>query len=216
LVGTVLQDRFSRGMGAAARALGQPYDLYRPDGAFEPLAPARRVLRLWAAFDLGDPGYRRPHGYERGLRGTFDGDCTAVGDYLQGPRGVLFIATLPPLQRPLCVMANDVLDVLRPVGPENPGLNGYGGVREPRLRTVLEGWPGLVLSGGAGAGAAAGAGGGLPDDGGQGLWSMLLPLTPVPIHGSDLMRDRVGRRFLVRSAELTDLGWRLSVRLTGV
>ena len=208
----MLQDRFSRGMGAAARALGQPYDLYRPVGALEPLAPERRMLRLWAAFDLGDPGYRRPRGYERGLRGTFDGDCTAVGDYLLGPRGILFIAMLPPLQRPLCVLANDVVDVLRPVGPQNPGLNGYGGVREPRLRTVLEQWPALVLSGGTGGGS----GGGIPDDGGQGGWTMVLPVTPAPIHGSDLVRDRVGRRFLVRSAELTDAGWRLSVRLTGV
>ena len=210
--GAMLQDRFSRGMGVAARTLGMPHDLFRPKGAFRPLALERRVLRLWAAFDLGDPGYRRPRGYERGLRGVFDADSTAVGDYLRGPSGVvLFIAMLPTMQRPLCLPTNDLVDVLRPSGPDNVGLNGYGGVREPRLRSVLEGWPVLVLTSGGG-----GSGGGLPDDGGQGGWSMLLPATPVGIHGSDLVRDRIGRRFLVRSAELTDLGWRLNVRLTGV
>ena len=208
--GALLQDRLSRGMGAAARTLGLPHDLFRPGGATGPVAPERRVLRLWAAFDLGDPGYRRPRGYERALRGTFDADCTGVGDYLQGARGLLFIAMLPPLQRPLCVPTNDVVDVLRPLGPEGPGLNGYGGVREARLPTVLAGWPALVLSAGAGPGGA------VPDDGGQGGWSMLLPVTPVAIRGSDLSRNRQGRRFVVRSAELTDLGWRLSVRQTGV
>jgi hypothetical protein len=208
--GAQLQDRFSRGLGAAARVLGMPHDLYRPCGSGAPMAAERRVLRLFAAFDLGDPGYTRPRGYERAFRGTFDSDCTAVGDYLRGPRGILFIAMLPPLQRPLCVLTNNVVDVLRAAGPEMPGLNGYGGIREGRLRPVLEGWPASVLSGGGGAP------GGLPDDGGLSGWSMLLPPTDAVIMGSDLVRDGAGRRFIVRSAERSELGWRLSVREAGV
>jgi hypothetical protein len=184
--GATLQDRFSRGMGSAAVRLGMPHDLYRGRGCVEPLAAENRALRLSAAFDGGDPGYRRPHGYERALRGIFDVVCTQVGDYLRGPRGVLFIAMLPPLQRPLCVLTNGVLDVLRPVGPQSPGLNGYGGVQEPRLQAVLSGW------------------------------SVLLPHTPEPILGSDLLRDEAGRRFVVRTAELSELGWRLMVRQAGV
>ena len=69
--GTLLQDRLSRGMGAAARVFGLPYDAYRPVGA-DPLRPEGRFLRLPAAFDGGDPGYRRPAGYERALRATLD------------------------------------------------------------------------------------------------------------------------------------------------
>lgn len=208
--GLALQDRFSKGMGAAARALGMPHDLYRPDGVEDPLLADRRVLRLFAAFDLGNPGYHRPRGYERALRGTFDADCTQVGDYLRGPRGIFFIALLPPLQRPLCIMANAVVDVVRPGGPDVPGLNGYGGVREPRLRPVLRGWPASLLSSG---GDKPGT---LPDDGGLSGWSVLLPLTPAVILGSDILHDRKGRRFIVRSAERSDLGWRLSVREAGV
>ena len=63
---------------------------------------------------------------------------------------------------------------------------------------------------------AAAAPGHLPDDAGLGGWSLLLPPTPAPILGSDLVQDGTGRRFLVRSAELTELGWRLQVRQTGV
>ena len=144
------------------------------------------------------------------MRGTFDGDCVQVGDYLVGDRGVLFIAGMPPLARPLCVLTNAVVDVVRAAGPGMPGLNGYGGVQEGGLRPVLAGWPAQILDG------SAGMRGALPDDGGQSGWSMLLPVTPVPIHGSDLVRDGVGRSFLVRTAERSELGWRLVVREIGV
>ncbi len=71
--GALLADRLSRGMGAAARVFGEAYDAYRPCGATDPLRAEGRFLRLPAAFDGGDPGFRRPAGYERALRGTFDG-----------------------------------------------------------------------------------------------------------------------------------------------
>lgn len=208
--GAGLQDRYSRGLGAAARVFGMPHDLFRPHGVADPLLTERWVLRLPAAFDGGDPGYRRPRGYERALRGMFDVDCTRVGDYLVGPRGVLFIASAPSLARPLCVLTTAVLTVLRAEGPEVPGLNGYGGVREPRLRVVLSGWPAEVSSG------SDGAKGSVPGDGGLPGWRVLLPLTPVPIQGSDVLQDAAGERFVVRTAELSELGWRLSVRRAGV
>ncbi len=205
-----LQDRLSRGMGAAARVFGMPNDLYRPRGTDDPLKPEKQVLRLPAAFDWGDPGYRRPRGYDRSLRGTFDVDCTQVGDYLVGPRGVLFIAASPPLLRPLCVLTNAVLDVVRAAGAEMPGLNGYGGVRETRLRVVLSRWPAELTVGGEGGH------GRLPDDTGQSRWSVLLPPSPVPIQGGDLLHTHHGERFVVRTAELSDYGWRLGVRMAGI
>lgn len=208
--GTDLQDRLSRGMGAAARVFGVPYDVFRPWGTDAPLVSAKRVLRMHAAFDGGDPGYRRPRGYERALRGTFDGDCTRVGDYVTGPRGVLFIAALPALARPLCVLTNAVLDVLRAAGPGLAGLNEYGGVQEARLHPVLAGWPAAVTDGSAGSRSD------VPFDGGMPSWSVLLPPTPVAILGSDLLRDGDGRRFLVRVAERSEMGWRLVVREAGV
>ena len=208
--GATLDDRFSRGMGAAARVFGLPYDVFRPKGPERPLRSERRVLRMMAAFDGGDPGYRRPRGYERALRGTFDAACTLVGDYVTGPRGVLFIVARPPMSRPLCVLTTATVDVLRPAGPESIGLNGYGGVKEPRLRHVLTGWPAEVLGGGVGGG------GQLPVDGGLPRWSILLPPTPATILGSDLVQDESGRRFVVRTAERSDYGWRLLVRQAGV
>lgn len=205
-----LQDRISRGMGSAARVIGEDYDLFRPRGVAFPLAPENRIMRLPVVLDGGYPGYRRPRGYDRALRATFDSIAVQVGDYLQGPRGVLFITALPPLLRPLCVLTNIVLDVVRVGGPASAGLNGYGGVVEEAIETVLSAWPAQMLTEGSGKPGT------LPADGGQTGWSVLLPPTPAPIEASDLLQGPGGRRYVVRSAEQSEFGWRLFLRGTEV
>ncbi len=205
--GASLADRLSRGMGAAARVFGEAYDAYRPRGADDPLRAEGRFLRLPAAFDGGDPGFRRPSGYERALRGTFDSAYLRVGDLLRGPRGVLFVALLPPLNRPLCVLANATVSVVRPAGPAVAGLGGYGGADDPV--PVLQGWPAQVLAAGAGRPF------GLPEDGGLGGFHVLLPLGAPAVRTGDHLRDDAGRGFMVGGAELSELGWRLHVRQVG-
>jgi len=205
--GALLADRLSRGMGAAARVFGEAYDAFRPRGAADPLRVEGRFLRLPAAFDGGDPGFRRPTGYERALRGTFDAAYLRVGDLLQGLRGVLFVVMLPPLNRPLCVLTNAVVSVVRPSGPGLAGLAGYGGADSPEL--VMDGWPAQVLAAGAGRGF------GLPEDGGLGGFHVLLPFGAPATRTGDHLRDRAGRGFVVGGVELSELGWRLHVRQVG-
>lgn len=205
--GTLLQDRLSRGMGAAARVFGLPYDAYRPAGSCDPLRPEARFLRMPAAFDGGDPGYRRPLGYERALRGTFDSAYLRVGDLLCGQRGTLFVALLPPLYRPLCVLANAVLSAARPAGPVAPGLGDYGG--SYALDPVMSGWPAQVLAGGSGRGF------GLPADGALSGFHILLPLGAPATRTGDAVTDDTGRTYVVGAAELTELGWRLHARQVG-
>lgn len=204
-----LSDRVSRGMGVAARVFGTPYDAFRPRGASDPLRPELRFLRLPAAFDGGNPGYRRPPGYDRGLRGIFDGAYLQVGDLLRGARGVLFVALLPPLDRPLCVLTNALVRASREAGPAEVGLAEYGGVVASRMRPVLSGWPGQLLPGGGGRP------GGLPGDGGLAEFSLLLPLGAPALRGSDVVTDDTGRRFTVGVAALSELGWRVSMRQAG-
>jgi len=205
--GALLADRLSRGMGAAARAFGEAYDAFRPLGTVDPLRVEGRFLRLPAVLDGGDPGFRRPTGYERALRGTFDVAYLRVGDLLQGPRGVLFVVMLPPLNRPLCVLANAVAGVVRPSGPGLAGLGGYGGADAPEL--VMDGWPAQILAAGAGRGF------GLPEDGGLGGFHVLLPLGAPAARTGDHLRDGAGRGFVVGGVELSELGWRLHVRQVG-
>lgn len=208
--GATLADRLSRGMGTAARVFGTPYDAFRPRGAENPLRPELRFLRLPAAFDGGDPGYRRPRGYERALRGTFDSAYLQVGDLLRGARGVLFVAALPPLNRPLCVVTNATVRAARPAGAGAVGLAPYGGVLPERMAAVLAGWPGQLLPAGAG-----GRAGGLPGDGELGRFELLLPLGAPALRGGDVVADDAGRRFVVGVAALSELGWQASLRQVG-
>lgn len=207
--GATLADRLSRGLGAAARVFGVPYDAFRPRGAGNPLRAEFRFLRLPAAFDGGDPGYRRPRGYERAMRGTFDSAYLQVGDLLQGPLGVLFVAALPALNRPLCVLTNSVLRVDRPGGPDGAGLVAYGGVVASRLEPVLADWPGLLLP------SSVGRPGPFPGDGTLDGFVLLLPLGAPGIRTADLVRDDTGRRFVAGGVELSELGWRVSLRQAG-
>ena len=202
----MLADRLSRGMGAAARAFGTEYDAFRAAGVEEPMRAERRFLRLMAAFDGGDPGYRRPTGYERALRGVFDSAYLRVGDLLRGERGVLFVASLPPLNRPLCVLTNAVVRVERPEGPGIVGLSGYGGL--VAFVPVLSGWPCQMLPGNGGRA------GGLPGDGELAGYSVLLPLGVPAVRTGDVMVEGA-RRFIVGPAEVSELGWRLGVRQVG-
>lgn len=206
--GNVLADRIARGMGAGARAVGLWHDVYRPAGVEFPVRLAWRIVRLPAAFDGGDPGYRRPRHYDRAVRGLFDTAYVRVGDYLAGPRGVLFVAALPALARPLCVLTNGTVDVARPRGPAWPGENSYG-ASEP-AEAVITGWPAQVMA------AGAGRPGELPGDGGQHGFVVVLPASvPVNLRGSDVVSDAAGRQFVVGSAEQTEMGWVLTCRLVG-
>ena len=57
--------------------------------------------------------------------------------------------------------------------------------------------------------------GGLPGDGGLAEFSLLLPLGAPALRGSDVVTDDTGRRFVVGTAALSELGWRVSLRQVG-
>ena len=202
-------DRFhnlmSRGLGNAARAIGDSYDVFRPRAAYNPLASENVIMRLPVSLSWGSSGLRMPRGFERAIRASFDAVASQVGDYMRGPRGVLFIAALPPLRQPVCVLTNASVDVLRASGSLSAGLNAYGGVTESSLSLVLGDWPVQIVSAG---GSRSGA---LPADGGQTSWSVVMPATPVPVLPSDLLQDSAGRRYLVKTIEITEMGQWLSV-----
>ena len=199
-----LQDRIARGLGAAARHIGAPYDAFRPASARNPIAAANRYLRLPAAFDAEDPAFRHAAGYGRATWfGVFDSAYTQPGDYLCGPGGVFFIAAQQALLPNLCVLTNRTLSVSRPAAPAMPGINGYGGVALATAEPLLAAWPASVLS------AGSGSAGDLPGDARIPSWTVLLPGATVGLRGGDLIHDDLGRTYVIGTAERSALGWRI-------
>ncbi|MCW3477658.1 hypothetical protein [Limobrevibacterium gyesilva] len=212
-----VQDMVRRGLGRAAMALGEPCDAFRPDGARAPVTAANRFLRLPASFAPPGEGYARPPAYGQALWwGIFDAAYTRPGDYLRrGDGAVWFIASQEPLLPVLCVRAERVVDLLRPAGAVQPGLNSYGGVVLAAAETLLAGWPASVLAGGGGGGGGGGGmrDAGLPGEAPAGSWVVLLPaVAGVALRRGDLMTDDLGRTGVVASAELSAPGWRLVVK----
>lgn len=205
-----------RGAGRVAAALGDWCDVYRADGAVEPLASRNRFLRMQAVFAPPGEG-ARPPGYGGATWwGSFDAAYTRVGDYIvrpPGPRGdeggTWFIASQEEMLPVLCVRATRVVDVVRPGGAASPGANDYGGVAQAGAVPVLGQWPVSLLA--AGGGNATGID--LPGGISAGSWHMLMPAVPgVVLRNGDLVRDDLGRGGVVAAAELSPLGWRVLVR----
>jgi hypothetical protein len=205
-----LQDRVSKALGAAARALGGWADAYRPDDPADPLAPTNRYLRLPAAFTAPDGRFGRPNPYGSALwHGIFDSAYTKPGDYIVQNDDTWFIAAQQHLLPVLCVKAARIVSFVRPAAPSAAGVNTYGGVTIANTTPLLTHWPASVL--GAAGGAQPDAD--LPSDANVPYWTVLLPAYPgITLLNADLMTDDLGRTGVVAAAELTDLGWRLSVK----
>lgn len=201
---TRLQDRIDRGLGAAARHVGAQYDAFRPAGADTPLAPANRYLHLPAAFADESANFRRALPYGRATwSGIFDTAYTRPGDYLSGPGGTFFIAAQQSLLPNLCVLTTRTVTITRPAAPATAGVNAYGGLLATTATSVLTAWPASILF------AGTGSPGDLPGDAATPSWTILLPITPVTLRAADLIADDIGKSYVIGSAELTALGWRI-------
>jgi hypothetical protein len=199
-----LKDRIARGLGAAARHIGAPYDAFRPTSAYNPLAPGNRYLRLPAAFSAEEASFKRPSGYGHATWfGLFDSAYTQPGDYLSGPAGTFFIAAQQALLPNLCVLTNRVLTLSRPAAPSVPGINAYGGVLLANATALLTEWPASIIT------AGSGSPGDLPSDANIPSWTVLLPDTPVLLRAADLIQDDLGRTYVIGTAEYSALGWRI-------
>ena len=205
-----LQDRIYRGLNAAARAIGTDTDAYRPSTVADPLVPINRFLRLRAAFTARDGKFSQPNGYGDALwHGIFDAAYTQVGDYLVQENKIWFIAAQQRLLPVLCVQSNRIVSFWRPAAPSNTGVNSYGGNTAASNAILLTNWPASVQ----GISAQGHPQTDLPSDSSIPYWTVLLPAFPgVVLRPADLMTDELERNAVVAAAELSDLGWRITVK----
>ncbi|MDE2516975.1 MAG: hypothetical protein KGL12_13185 [Rhodospirillales bacterium] len=206
----VLQDRIYWGSNVAARQLGGLTDAYRPRDASAPVVAENRYLRLPAAFTGPEGKFIHANPYGSALAyGIFDAAYTRVGDYLTQGADIWFIAAQQPLLPVLCVRTNRTVSFNRAVAPTATGVNAYGGVTAATTTPLLTCWPANVLGASGGGRPEAD----LPGDSTVPYWTVLLPALPgVVLRTADLMVDDLGRNAVVAAVELSDLGWRLTVK----
>jgi hypothetical protein len=167
-------------------------------------------LRLHAAFTGPDNRFLRPGGYGTAIwHGVFDAAYTRVGDYLVQNRDVWFIAAQQDLLPVLCVKADRVVSFSRSDAPSSAGVNAYSGVTTATNIPLFTDWPASILGvGGSGLPRAD-----LPSDESVPYWTVLMPAYgDVILLPGDLMQDDLGRNATVAAAELSSLGWRITVQ----
>ncbi len=204
--GAKLQDKIYKGYGQAAKRIGYPYQQLRPVSAIDAINVA--ALQTLPASFTTNFNYSAPNKY--GIAtwlGLFDARECTPGDYLVGHQGTYFIAAMQDTLPIYCVQCNRTISVLRPSMPEGVGAVGYGGDTAATEEPLMTNWPASVLQGTKGEANEVK----LPGDVRTPWWAILVPAWPgVTLRTSDIITDDLGRRYVISSAELTDLGWRMT------
>lgn len=206
--GATINAKVWAGYGKAAKVIGTTYAHYRPSGANTPLAAGNRLADLPVSLNAEDPRFARPNVYGKATwYAIVDGAQMQVGDYIVGIEGTLFVAALQQLLPIFMVDCNRTVSILRPAQQAGVGAQGYGGDTAATEIPLMAGWPASVLQGTKGERNDVG----LPGDVKTPWWAILLPhAAGVALRTSDIVTDDLGRRYVISSAELTDLGWRLT------
>jgi hypothetical protein len=204
--GTKLQAKIYIGYGKAAKRIGFDYQQFRATSANDPLSTT--ALQTLPVSFTTKFTYSAPNKYgEATWLGLFDGRQFAVGDFLVGRQGTFFIAAMQDTLPIYCVQTNRTVDVLRVGQDGGVGLGGWsGGVRADEV-PIMQGWPASILQGTKGETNEAK----LPQDVKTPWWLILLPAYPgIVLRTSDIIRDDLDRKYMISSAELTDMGWRIT------
>jgi hypothetical protein len=207
---TTIEEKINFGSGIAARVIGQAVTQYRAQNIQSPLDISGYVAIFYAAFD-SDPllTLKKPIKVGRDVFYMIANTSTlAVGDYIVGPEGTFFVASLEPMRPPVVIRTNAVLSLVRPQSTSVAGLGPPGADSASTETTVFSGWPASVLMTGRGGQGDVN----LPGDIGMGGWQILLPaLFGIEIRGSDILVEATGLRRVVSAAELSSMGWRIDV-----
>lgn len=204
-----LQSKIYKGYDKAAQRIGFMSDVYRPATVSNAVAVGNKIASLNASFNAEDMRYSRPNKYGHPTWWCLvDGSNLRVGDYIKNSHdGTFFIAAMQQALPILVVSCNAVINVLRPVQQTGKGAVGYNADTVATEVSRITAFPASILAAGTGD-----RNGTLPSDTKYPQFSVLLPsVQNVEIRTSDIINDDIGRRFIVISAELTDLGWRLIV-----
>ncbi len=206
--GPTIQSKLYAGYAKAARVIGTTYHHYRPNSASNPISVSTQMQDLPVSLNADDPTYARPNVYGKATwYGIMDGAQMAVGDYIVGIEGTLFVAALQQLLPIFMVACNTTISIYRPHQETGVGAQGYGGNTVASETPLMTAWPASMLQGTKGEKNEVQ----LPGDVRSPWWLILVPAFPgVTLKSGDIIIDNLGRRSVISSPELTDLGWRIT------
>lgn len=205
-----IQAKIWRGYAQAAKKLGSNFDFYRPNG---PEFPGTRRFSGFVSLNAEDMKYGKPNKYGKPTwYALMDGSGLQAGDYFIGQQGTFFIAALQPLMPILVVECNRTVSISRAQNSDEVGALGYSGMTPDNEVPFAEGVPCSILQGTKGERGDAK----LPADTRMPWWTILMPAAVGAVEYGDLIIDDLDRRFVVSSAELTDLGYRITAVLAMV
>lgn len=202
--GAKLQDKIYIGYGKAAKRIGFDYQQFRATSASNPLTST--ALQTLPASFTTNFNYSAPNKYGQATwLGLFDARTFQPGDFLVGRQGTFFIAAMQDTLPIYCVQTNRVVSVLRVGMTPGVGLGGWAADTPASEAPIMQGWPASILQGTKGEANDTK----LPGDVRTPWWAILMPAWPgVMLRTSDIIRDELGRKYVISSAELTDMGWR--------
>lgn len=204
--GTKLQAKIYIGYGKAAKRIGFDYQQFRATSASNPLSST--ALQTLSVSFTTSFNYSSPNKYGKAdWLGLFDARQFVPGDFLVGRQGTFFIAAMQDTLPILCVQTNRTVDVLRVSQDAGVGLGSWAGDKPSTEMPIMQDWPASILQGTKGETNEAK----LPQDVKTPWWAILFPAWPgVVLRTSDIIRDELGRKYVISSAELTDMGWRIT------
>lgn len=221
-----IQAKVYRGYAIAAKKVGTTTVVYRPTSPVAPMDEGNIVAVTPAAFDNSPLfAFTAPAIYGRPLRyALIDGALLQVGDLLAQPTPdnpaadalgtpaaltgtTYFVASMDALSPIMCVLCNRMVTLTSSAAPVELGVNPPGGREDGTDTVMMSGWPASVLQGTKGENSTAR----LPGDTRVAWWLILMPYWPgILFHMGDSVRDNLGRKYEISSAELTAFGWRLT------
>lgn len=203
-----LRSKVYIGYGKAAKRIGYDAQQFRATSAADPLA-TQSLQTLPASFTTNF-SYSAPNKYGQATwLGVFDGREFVPGDFLVSTQdGTFFVAAMQTTLPIYCVQTNRIIKVLRTTQePGNGGLQGYGGTTAANEIAIMSGWPASILQGTKGERSSLN----LPADAKTPWYAILFPAYPgITLRTSDIITDDIERRYVISSAELTDMGWRVT------
>lgn len=209
--GPTLQGKIYQGYAKAAIRLGLPFAQYRPTQAVLPLSQPPLNPALLASFNAKDMKYGKAQDYAKATWYCLaDGTQLQAGDYLVGAQRTFFIAAMQPLLPILAVDCNRTINVTRPqLQTQVGGVTNYEGTTAANETPLMTGWPASILQGTKGERGETT----LPGDVRNAWWIILFPsIEGVTLRSGDIITDDIVRRYIISSAELTELGWRLTAQ----